>query len=84
MKTSKSPKLSTNPKRELTGIAMRYRLSAIFAFGSRSADAEAIINRKRCSGEYSAADEYGLYILRRAGDLIPLEEERISLIMGGN
>jgi predicted nucleotidyltransferase len=149
MKTSKSPKLSTNPKRELTRIAMRYRLSAIFAFGSRSADAEAIINGKRCSGEYPssdidvgvlplqgvkmgprekvrltmeledllrvknvdlvvlpeadpflaanvirgeriycddeyAVDEYGLYILRRAGDLIPLEEERISLIMGGN
>lgn len=34
-----------------------------------------------CEDEY-AADEYGLYILRRAGDLIPLEEERIRLIMG--
>ena len=28
------------------------------------------------------ADEYELYILRRAGDLIPLEKERIELIMG--
>jgi len=28
------------------------------------------------------ADEYDLYILRRAGDLIPLERERIGLIMG--
>jgi len=28
------------------------------------------------------ADEYDLYILRRAGDLIPLERERIELIMG--
>ena len=27
------------------------------------------------------ADEYDLYILRRAGDLIPLERERLSLIM---
>jgi hypothetical protein len=36
-----------------------------------------------CEDEY-AADEYGLYILRRAGDLIPLEEERIRLIMGEN
>jgi predicted nucleotidyltransferase len=27
------------------------------------------------------ADEYDLYVLRRAGDLIPLEEERIELIM---
>jgi hypothetical protein len=34
-----------------------------------------------CEDEY-VADEYGLYILRRAGDLIPLEEERIRLIMG--
>lgn len=134
----------TTLKRELTRIAMRYRLSAIFAFGSRSADAAAIINRTRCSGEYSSSDidvgvlplegvkmgprekvrltmdledllrvkkvdlvvlpeadpflaanvirgeriycedEYGLYILRRAGDLIPLEEERIRLIMGEN
>jgi hypothetical protein len=28
------------------------------------------------------ADEYDLYILRRAGDLIPLERERQSLILG--
>ena len=28
------------------------------------------------------SDEYDLYILRRAGDLIPLERERIALIMG--
>ena len=27
------------------------------------------------------ADEYDLYILRRAGDLVPLERERIDLIM---
>ena len=34
-----------------------------------------------CRDEY-AADEYDLYILRRAGDLAPLERERIALIMG--
>jgi len=34
-----------------------------------------------CKDEYKA-DEYELYILRRAGDLAPLERERISLIMG--
>lgn len=34
-----------------------------------------------CKDEYRA-DEYELYILRRAGDLAPLERERISLIMG--
>ncbi|MBW1793479.1 MAG: hypothetical protein JRJ38_03485 [Deltaproteobacteria bacterium] len=36
-----------------------------------------------CKDEYEA-DEYDLYILRRAGDLVPLERERISLIMGEN
>ncbi len=34
-----------------------------------------------CIDEYEA-DEYDLYILRRAGDLAPLEHERIALIMG--
>jgi len=34
-----------------------------------------------CIDEYEA-DEYDLYILRRAGDLAPLEQERIALIMG--
>jgi len=36
-----------------------------------------------CIDEYEA-DKYDLYILRRAGDLIPLERERIALIMGEN
>lgn len=30
----------------------------------------------------NAADEYDLYILRRAGDLIPYERERIAQILG--
>lgn len=29
-----------------------------------------------------AADEYELYVLRRAGDLVPLERERLALIFG--
>ena len=33
--------------------------------------------------EYQA-DEYDLYILRRAGDLAPLERERIAIIMGSD
>lgn len=33
-----------------------------------------------CNDEHRA-DEYELYLLRRAGDLIPLERERIGLIM---
>jgi hypothetical protein len=37
--------------------------------------------RLYCTDTY-LADEYELYILRRAGDLIPLERERIALIMG--
>ena len=35
-----------------------------------------------CRDPY-AADEYELYILRRAGDLAPLEKERLSLIFDG-
>jgi hypothetical protein len=34
-----------------------------------------------CRDTYRA-DEYELYILRRAGDLAPLERERLALIMG--
>ena len=30
------------------------------------------------------ADEYDLYVLRRAGDLAPLERERMALILGGS
>jgi predicted nucleotidyltransferase len=33
-------------------------------------------------GDTHRADEYELYVLRRAGDLILLEKERIELIMG--
>ncbi len=29
-----------------------------------------------------AADEYDLYVLRRAGDLAPLERERLDLLEG--
>ena len=37
--------------------------------------------RLYCRDTY-AADEYELYMLRRAGDLAPLERERLSLIEG--
>lgn len=37
--------------------------------------------RLYCSDDY-AADEYELYVLRRAGDLAPLERERLRLIFG--
>jgi uncharacterized protein len=134
------------PEDELTRIAERYRLSAIYVFGSRAGEVAASIRRGSailaksgrdvdiallpeervelsvrekvrialeleelfhvsrvdlvvlpeadpflaanairgeriyCRDEY-AADEYDLFILRRAGDLIPLERERIRLIM---
>ena len=34
-----------------------------------------------CRNEYEA-DEYDLYVLRRAGDLAPLEKERMALVLG--
>jgi predicted nucleotidyltransferase len=37
--------------------------------------------RLYCRDTY-AADEYELYVLRRAGDLAPLERQRLSLIEG--
>ena len=37
--------------------------------------------RLYCENDY-AADEYELYILRRAGDLAPLERERLRFIFG--
>jgi predicted nucleotidyltransferase len=37
--------------------------------------------RLYCRDE-TEADEYELYVLRRAGDLAPLERERIGLILG--
>lgn len=30
------------------------------------------------------ADEYDLYVLRRAGDLAPFERDRMDMILGGN
>jgi len=43
--------------------------------------ANIIRGERLCCKDVYEADEYDLYILRRAGDLIPLERERISLIM---
>jgi uncharacterized protein len=134
------------PEDELNRVAEKYRLSAIYAFGSRAKEVAASIRQESavlpksdrdvdiavlpeepvvlnvrekvrialeleelfgvsrvdlivlpeadpflaanairgeriyCRDEY-AADEYDLFILRRAGDLIPLERERIRLIM---
>ncbi len=44
--------------------------------------AEIIRGERLFSRDEYEADEYDLYVLRRAGDLIPLERERLALITG--
>jgi uncharacterized protein len=45
--------------------------------------AYAIVRGERLFAHDSyAADEYDLYVLRRAGDLAPLERERLALLLG--
>jgi len=45
--------------------------------------AAAVIRGERLfAHDESVADEYDLYVLRRAGDLIPLERERMTLVLG--
>lgn len=43
--------------------------------------AEVIRGERLFAADPHAADEYDLYILRRAGDLAPLERERLQLIL---
>jgi predicted nucleotidyltransferase len=43
--------------------------------------AEIIRGERLYAHDEYAADEYDLYVLRRAGDLIPLERERIALLL---
>lgn len=44
--------------------------------------AEIIRGERLYARDSYTADEYDLYVLRRAGDLLPLERERIALILG--
>lgn len=44
--------------------------------------AEVIRGERLFARDASVADEYDLYVLRRAGDLEPLERERMALVMG--
>ncbi len=44
--------------------------------------AEIIRGERLYAADARDADEYDLYVLRRAGDLLPLERERIRLILG--
>ena len=44
--------------------------------------AEIIRGERLFSHNEHEADEYELYVLRRAGDLAPLERERMALVLG--
>ena len=44
--------------------------------------AEIIRGERLFASERHEADEYELYVLRRAGDLAPLERERMALVLG--
>ncbi|MBC7225856.1 MAG: nucleotidyltransferase domain-containing protein [Thermoflexales bacterium] len=44
--------------------------------------AEIIRGERLYARDEDDADEYDLYVLRRAGDLAPLERERLALILG--
>ncbi len=44
--------------------------------------AEIIRGERLFTGDVHEADEYELYVLRRAGDLAPLERERMALVLG--
>ena len=44
--------------------------------------AEVIRGEQLFSHNEHEADEYELYVLRRAGDLAPLERERMALVLG--
>ena len=43
---------------------------------------EVIRGERLYAADEHEADEYELYILRRAGDLLPLERERQALVLG--
>lgn len=44
--------------------------------------AEIIRGERLFAQDEQASDEYELYVLRRAGDLAPLERERMALVLG--
>ena len=63
-----------------------FRVSCVDLINLNEADpflaANVIRGERLYTKNADLADEYDLYVLRRAGDLIPLERERIALIMG--
>jgi predicted nucleotidyltransferase len=78
-----SPKHKVQLSTELEELLDIYRIDLIILPDADPFLAVNIIRGERiyCADEYRV-DEYELYVLRRAGDLIPLEQERIRLILG--
>jgi len=78
-----SPKHKVQLSIELEELLDIYRIDLIVLPDADPFLAVNIIRGERiyCEDEYRV-DEYELYVLRRAGDLIPLEQERIRLILG--
>ena len=65
---------------DLTGVA---RVDLVFLPDADPFVAAEIIRGERLyARDEHSADEYDLYILQRAGDLAPLERERMALILG--
>ena len=86
VKIEKSRKLSIKKKVEITGeLETFFKATRVDLVVIREADpfvAANVIRGERlyCRDEF-LADEYELYILRRAGDLAPLERERMAIIL---
>lgn len=87
IKTSKDSYLSVRDKvrlmMELEDLFKVDRVDLVILTEADPFLAANIIRGERlyCEDDY-IADEYELYILRRAGDLAPLERDRLSLIFG--
>jgi hypothetical protein len=71
-------------QKRLARIGKKYRFSELYVFGSREKEVAELVRQKAgICGDPHRVDEYELYILRRGGDLLPLERERIRIILGG-
>jgi hypothetical protein len=80
-------KWSVREKVELAGMLEELLpISRVDLVCLREADpfvaAEIIRGERLFAADSHEADEYELYVLRRAGDLAPLERERMALVLG--
>jgi hypothetical protein len=87
VKTSRGTRLSVRDKVRL-GMALEDLLGVTRVDLVCFSDADPFLAANIVRGErlYARdayeADEYDLYVLRRAGDLAPLERERMALVLG--